>query len=129
MGMSQAITDGIRVSVKSQYVPQRSQPEQGYFFFAYTVEIANVGDASAQLTTRHWVITNADGEIKEVHGDGVVGHTPLLQPGQAFQYTSFCPLNSEFGTMHGSFQMIRDDGSAFDAAVAAFALATPTAVN
>ena len=129
MGMSQEITDGIRVSVKSQYIPQRSQPDRGYFFFAYTVEIANVGDETAQLTTRHWIITNADGEVQEVRGDGVVGHTPLLQPGEAFEYTSFCPLNSEFGTMHGSFQMIRDDGSAFDAAVAAFALATPTAVN
>lgn len=129
MGSSLAITEGIRVSVNSRYVPQRSKPEMGYFFFAYTVGILNDGSSAAKLVSRHWVITNAEGEVEEVRGPGVVGHTPHLEPGESFEYTSFCPLEAEFGTMHGSFQMVRDDGSEFDAVVEAFSLATPTAIN
>ena len=129
MGSSLAKTEGIRVSVASRYVEQRSRPELSYYFFAYTVSIQNDGESAAQLISRHWVITNAEGKVEEVRGAGVVGHTPHLEPGESFEYTSFCPLDSEFGTMHGSFQMVRDDGSEFDAAVEAFSLATPTAIN
>lgn len=115
--------------VRSIFVPERSDPLESEFFFAYTVEIANLGTESARLVNRHWVITNATGRVEEVRGPGVVGHTPHLQPGEAFEYTSFCPLDTEFGTMQGSYEMARDDGRRFDARIETFVLACPNAVN
>ncbi len=129
MGTSTCVTEGIRVSVESRFVPQRSDAEAGYYFFAYTVRISNEGHSPAQLESRHWIITRANGSTEEVRGPGVVGHTPLLAPGEAFEYTSFCPLDCEFGTMHGSYLMVREDGRRFHAAIAPFVLATPTAIN
>jgi ApaG protein len=124
--VSSALTQGIRVSVESLYLPQHSDPEIPRYVFAYTVVIANEGDRPARLVTRHWIITDAAGEVEEVRGPGVVGETPHLRPGQAFQYTSGCALKTPRGTMHGAYQMVRDDGEEFDAEIAPFALRAPT---
>ena len=125
--MSTAVTDGIRVTVRSLYMPEQSEPERRRYVFAYVVVIANEGDRAARLETRHWIITDAIGEIVEVKGPGVVGETPRIPPGGSHQYESFCVLKTPRGTMHGSYQMVRDDGSRFDAEIAPFVLATPTA--
>ncbi|WP_428262611.1 Co2+/Mg2+ efflux protein ApaG [Haliangium sp.] len=122
---STAVTDGVRVVVRSVYLAEQSVPEDGRYVFAYTVAIANEGDLPAQLRTRHWVITDGNGGVEEVRGPGVVGETPRLLPGQSFQYTSGCVLRTSIGTMHGSYQMFRDDGSHFDAIIAPFTLAVP----
>ena len=127
--MSDTTTRGVRVQVKSLFVKERSSPENNYFFFAYRVRIENVGDETVQLTTRHWVITDGNEQVEHVKGPGVVGETPRLKPGQHFEYTSFCPLGTPVGTMHGSYQMETEDGESFDAAIAPFLLSVPTAVN
>ena len=124
--MSRAVTDGIEVTVEARYMPNHSNPDVDHYVFAYTVVISNVGGPPAKLETRHWVITDGRGRIEEVKGDGVVGETPHLSPGQSFQYTSGCALETPRGTMHGSYQMVRDDGHAFDAEIAPFVLAVPT---
>ncbi len=125
--MSTAVTDGIRVSVTSEFRQDRS--EGGRFLFTYTVRIANEGARSAQLLTRHWIITDAGGERHEVVGDGVVGKQPLLEPGEAFQYTSFCVLDTPHGSMRGAYGMRRADGEEFEAEIAPFALVVPGNVN
>jgi ApaG protein len=126
---SQATTRGVTVSVKVSYIPERSDPHQGNYFFAYHIRIFNEGDETVQLLTRHWVITDASGHVEEVRGPGVVGKQPVLEPGESFEYTSFCPLPTPFGTMEGSYQMVTGSGAAFDAEVARFALAQPMVVN
>jgi ApaG protein len=123
---SSAVTQGIRVTVTSTYVAERSTPERGRYFFAYSVVIANEGAAPAQLRTRHWIITDGAGKVEEVKGDGVVGKQPRLGPGERFQYTSGCELTTPVGTMHGTSQLRRDDGTWFDATIAPFSLAAPT---
>lgn len=127
--MSDTTTRGIRVQVQSAYVPERSSPGDGEYFFAYTVRISNVGSESAQLVSRHWIISGPEGVVGEVEGPGVVGEQPLLAPGGSFQYTSFCPLKTPFGSMHGSYRMLLPTGESFEAAIAPFALAAPTALN
>lgn len=127
--VSSALTEGIRVTVKSAFRPDRSEPEKGRWLFTYTVRIANEGDALAQLVARHWIITNANGERQEVVGEGVVGHQPRLGPGQQFEYTSYCVLETPHGSMHGSYRMVRDDGSTFEAQIAPFPLIVPGSVN
>jgi len=122
---STALTDGIRVRVESAYLEDRSSPRDDRYVFAYTITISNEGQATAQLKTRHWIITDARGTVEEVRGDGVVGEQPRLAPGQSFQYTSGCVLNTPLGTMHGSYRFWRDDGSYFDAEIAPFSLASP----
>lgn len=129
MGTSDACTRGVRVKVISRYVPERSDPEHGAWFFAYTVTILNEGSATVQLLTRHWIITNADGHVEEVRGPGVVGAQPVLAPGESFEYTSACPLPTAFGTMHGTYQMVTEDKERFDAEIAPFSLSMPYAVN
>ena len=129
MGTSDTSTRGVRVKVRARYVPERSDPERDAWFFAYTVDIINEGSTTVQLLTRHWVITNANGHVEEVRGPGVVGAQPVLQPGESFEYTSACPLPTAFGTMHGSYQMITEDGERFDAEIAPFSLSMPYAVN
>lgn len=124
--LSTAVTEGIRVTVRSQYLPDQSSPEDDRFVFAYTVKIANEGTHTAQLRTRHWIITDGRGVVEEVRGDGVVGEQPRLGPGQTFQYTSGCVLQTAVGTMQGSYRFHRDDGTWFDAAIAPFSLASPT---
>lgn len=129
MKTSEATTNGVQVAVTSRYVPEQSDPEQGGWFFAYTVRITNSGQDTVQLISRHWVITDANGKTEEVRGPGVVGAQPVLRPGESFEYTSACPLPTAFGTMHGNYQMLTEDGESFDAEIAAFSLTTPFAVN
>ena len=124
---SSAYTDGIRVKVQSRYLADQSTSDK--FVFAYTITIANEGNATAQLRTRHWIITDGRGSIEEVRGDGVVGEQPRLSPGQSFQYTSGCVLRTPIGTMQGTYRMWRDDGSYFDAQIAPFSLAAPTSTR
>ncbi len=126
---SEVTTNNIRVRVHSRYVAERSDPDQDEWFFIYTVEVSNLGDTAAQLLSRHWIITNAEGERQEVRGPGVVGEQPNLEPGQSFTYTSACPLKTPFGTMHGTYQMISGDGERFDAEIAPFSLGEPNAIN
>ncbi len=122
---SSALTDGIRVNVRAQYLADQSSPGDDRYVFAYTVRIINEGNQPARLRTRHWIITDGRGTVEEVRGDGVVGEQPRLAPGQTFQYTSGCVLKTAVGTMQGTYQMFRDDGTGFDAEVAAFSLASP----
>lgn len=125
---SSAVTDGIRVRVQSQYLADQSSPPDRYVF-AYTITISNESTTHAQLRTRHWIITDGRGSVEEVRGDGVVGEQPRLAPGQSFQYTSGCVLKTPVGTMQGTYRMWRDDGSYFDAQIAAFSLASPDSVR
>lgn len=124
-----AITEGIRIEVRSEYSPSRSAPQNSHWFFVYTITITNEGDRPAQLVSRHWTITNAKGETSEVRGPGVVGEQPRLEPGKSFTYTSACPLETSFGTMAGTYQFRRDDGETFTARVPTFSLAMPYAIN
>jgi ApaG protein len=127
--VSTAVTEGIRVTVTTTYVPSQSSPAQHRYVFAYTVRIVNEGDETAQLKSRHWVITDGTGKVEEVRGPGVVGQQPLLKPGEHFEYTSGCVLETPRGTMHGSYQMVGADGRKFDARIAPFALALPYSLN
>lgn len=126
---SETVTKGIRVHVTTQYDPSRSAPHQNQWFFLYTVRISNEGTETAQLLTRHWIITDATGHVEEVKGPGVVGEQPVLSPGQSFEYTSGCPLTTPFGSMRGSYQMVTTGGERFDAEIAEFTLSEPTALQ
>lgn len=126
--MSVAVTNGVRVIVRSKYLPEQSIPAQGRYVFAYTVRISNEGEDTVQLKTRHWVITDGGGNVQEVRGEGVVGEQPVLKPRQSFEYTSGSILKTPWGTMQGTYQMHREDGSQFDAEIAPFLLSTPTVV-
>jgi ApaG protein len=110
------------VQVVPQYLPDQSSPEQGLYSFAYTITITNSGEVPAQLISRHWIITNAMGQAEEVKGLGVVGHQPLLKPGEAFEYTSGCRLRTPTGTMQGSYFCVAEDGERFEAVVPVFVL-------
>lgn len=107
---SDTITDGIRVTVRPQYLGEQSDPLQGRWVFAYHITIRNEGAAPARLVRRRWHIVDADGESHDVDGDGVVGHTPLLAPGGEFEYASYCPLQTPWGTMEGAYQLERAGG-------------------
>jgi ApaG protein len=111
-----------RVEVEPAFLAEQSAPEQGVFTFSYTITITNVGEVAAQLISRHWVITDSAGAIQEVKGLGVVGHQPLLQPGQSFQYSSGCRLATPSGTMRGSYFCVADDGERFETAIEPFVL-------
>ena len=127
--MSEAIARGVAVTVRAFYVAERSDPEQDYYFFAYRVRIANVGDEPVQLMSRHWIITDGEDAVEEVKGPGVIGEQPRLEPSQSFEYTSACPLSTPVGTMQGTYQMVLSDGEGFDAEIAPFTLAAPNALN
>ncbi len=127
--VSTATTDGIRVTVKAVYVPEQSSPRMRRYVFAYTITIANEGSVTAQLRTRHWIITDGDGRVEEVRGPGVVGQQPTLKPGEEFEYTSGCVLATPRGEMRGTYQMHRADGSRFDATIAPFSLTLPYSLN
>lgn len=129
MPKSEAVTYGIRVAVESTYHANRSNPAAREWFFSYAIRISNEGQCTVQLLTRHWTITDSDGHVEEIRGPGVIGQQPLLAPGESFEYTSFCPLATSFGTMHGSYQMERDDGTRFDATISPFALGDPYSIN
>jgi ApaG protein len=119
----------IAVVVEAQYLPEQSEPAAERFFFAYRIHITNTGSAAAQLISRHWIITDAEGKIEEVRGLGVVGHQPLLKPGESFEYTSSCPLPTPVGTMKGTYQMVAEDGTRFDAPISEFVLAMPRTLH
>jgi ApaG protein len=119
----------INVTVDSYYLAERSQPAEKYFFFAYRIRIENLGDEAAKLISREWIITDGDGNQQIVRGDGVVGEQPRLGPGQAYEYTSFCPLPTEVGAMEGSYFMRTDGGEMFRAEIAPFTLAVPGLLN
>ena len=126
---SDTTTRGIRIEVESTYLSDRSSPRDSQYLFAYHVRISNVGSETAQLVSREWIITSADGEVERVKGPGVVGETPVLPPGGAFEYTSYCPLKTTVGSMQGSYQMVTSDGERFEAQIAPFTLAVPHALN
>jgi ApaG protein len=129
MPKSQSKSGGIAVHVESNYIPDQSSPTAHRYVFAYTVRIENSGDQPAQLRSRHWVITDATGKKEEVRGAGVVGKQPLLHPGDAFEYTSGCVLETPRGEMRGAYQMFRPDGTEFDATIAPFVLELPHSLN
>jgi ApaG protein len=127
--VSNAITNGIRVSVTSVYVPSQSAPSAKRYVFAYTVRISNEGTQTAQLRSRHWIITDGQGKVEEVRGPGVIGQQPTLRPGEHFEYTSGCVLETPRGSMRGSYQMHVQGGTPFDADIAEFRLAMPHSLN
>jgi len=119
----------IVVDVATTYVEDQSDPRERRFVFAYTITIRNEGDVAARLMTRHWIITDANGKVQEVRGEGVVGEQPHLKPGQGFRYSSGAVLETPVGVMQGSYQMVADDGERFDAPIAPFSLAMPGVVH
>jgi ApaG protein len=123
------MTHRIRVEVQTNYLADQSRPVDRHFVFAYTITIRNEGDIPARLTHRHWLITDADGKIQEVRGEGVVGETPHLKPGQGFRYSSGAVIETPVGSMQGSYQMVTDTGTRFDAPIAPFRLAMPGILN
>ena len=126
---SEAITRGVRVSVTARYSPEYSDHSRRKWFFLYTIRITNEGSRTVQLLNRHWVITDANGEVEEVRGPGVVGQQPVLKQGESFEYTSGCPLQTPFGSMEGTYQMATARGAHFDAQIARFALREPGAIH
>jgi ApaG protein len=126
---SDTTTRGIRIQVTSTYLSDRSSPKDSQYLFAYHVRISNTGTETAQLVSREWIITSSEGDVERVKGPGVVGEKPVLQPGGAFEYTSYCPLKTNVGSMQGSYQMVTAGGERFDAQIAPFTLAVPNALN
>ena len=129
MFTSEAVTRGVRVSVLSEYAPDRSNPAKNEWFFLYTITITNEGSEIVQLISRHWLITDSGGHVEEVKGPGVVGQQPILGPGQSFTYTSGCPLSTPYGTMQGTYQMVARSGEFFDVTIAPFTLSEPYTVH
>lgn len=127
--MSDTTTRGIRVRVAPVYLPERSAPDEGSYFFAYRVRITNTGDETVQLMRRRWIITDGHSHTEKVEGPGVVGETPVLLPGASFEYTSFCPLPTSFGTMQGTYEMRTAAGERFEVEIGQFSLVAPQAVN
>ena len=126
--MSEAL-HAIDVAVRSRFLPEQSLPEDGRFVFAYTIRIRNTGSVPARLLSRHWLITDDNGKVVEVRGDGVVGEQPWLRPGEDFEYTSGAVLETAVGTMQGSYQMLADDGTRFEADIAPFTLSVPRTLH
>ena len=126
---SEAETDGVRVRVRARYSAEHSSPSASRWFFLYTIRISNESDTTVQLLNRHWTIVDGTGHTEEVHGPGVVGEQPVLEPGQAFEYTSGCPLQTPFGSMAGTFDMQRSDGTQLEAEVAFFQLIQPGSIH
>lgn len=114
-----------RIKVATNYISEQSEPESGRYVFAYTITIANTGEVPARLMSRHWIITDANGKVKEVSGDGVVGEQPHLNPGEEFRYSSGAVLETPVGAMQGLYRMQADNGVSFDAPIAPFTLAVP----
>ena len=127
--MNQPDLNNIQVDVETRYVEEQSNPEQNYYVFAYTITIQNKGKQAAQLLNRHWVITDSNQKVQEVRGEGVVGEQPLLKPGEQFVYTSGTMLETAVGTMKGSYEMLADDGSRFEAPIDEFVLSTPRVLH
>ena len=123
--MYNATTKSIEITVKPKYLEDQSEPSNDHYVWAYWVRIENHGDETVQLCTRHWRITDASGRLQEVHGDGVIGEQPILQPGESFEYTSGSPLSTPSGIMNGSYQMETEEGVRFDVEIPAFSLDSP----
>ena len=123
--MYKAVTHDIQVTVMPSYLAEQSEPDESRYVWSYTIEIANLGEVSAQLVSRHWIITDAAGRREEVKGPGVVGEQPILRPGDAFRYTSGCPLTTPSGIMAGTFRMVDENGHSFDVDIPAFSLDSP----
>lgn len=123
--MYRTVTNNFRVTVVPEFLGDRSEPARGRYFWAYRIEITNLGRSSAQLTHRHWRITDANGRLEEVKGAGVVGEQPVLAPGESYHYTSGCPLTTPSGIMAGSYRFVDENGAVFDVEVPAFSLDSP----
>ena len=123
--MYRAVTKNIEITVEPDFLEDRSDPRMGRYFWAYTIEIANKGDRTVQLVSRHWRITDANGKLDEVKGAGVVGEQPILREGESFRYTSGCPLSTPSGFMVGTYQMVDENGDAFEVTIPAFSLDSP----
>jgi len=123
------MSHSIEVEAEPAYIPAQSDPDENRYVFSYTITIRNTGDVAARLMTRHWIITNANGEVQEVKGDGVVGEQPHIKSGEGYQYTSGSIMETPVGSMRGSYQMMTDDGTEFDAEIPTFTLAVPGALN
>ena len=127
--MSENNSYTIDVQVRTRFVPDQSRPDDNRYVFAYTITLHNRGSVSAQLLTRHWVITDANGKVEEVRGDGVVGEQPWMRPGDDFEYTSGAVLETPVGTMGGSYLMLADDGTRFEAPIPSFTLSIPRTLH
>jgi ApaG protein len=127
--MADSIKYEIQVSTQVEYIPDQSSEEQDRYVFAYTITITNTGSIAAQLISRHWVITDASNSVQEVRGLGVVGEQPLLKPGESFEYTSGSAIATPVGTMKGTYQMVAEDGTKFDATIAEFTLSMPRVLH
>ena len=123
--MSDTCTRGVRITVQPRYVPDQSEPDRSHYLFAYQVTIRNEGEETVQLLSRHWIITNGEGKTEEVRGPGVVGEQPILREGESFRYTSGCPLTTPSGFMAGTYQMVDENGDAFEVTIPAFSLDSP----
>ncbi len=126
---SEAVTNNVRVEVESRFAPEYSRPLEQVWSFYYTIRITNEGHQTAQLISRHWIITDATGHVEEVRGPGVVGEQPTLAPGESFEYTSGCRLTTPTGLMRGTYQMVGEDGEHFDVEIAPFALDEPATIH
>ena len=129
MALAEAISHDFQVTAISRFMPERSNQEIPIFFFAYWITIKNQGETPAQLLNRYWHIMDADGRINEVEGEGVVGEKPLINPGESFEYNSFCPLPTEFGLMQGHYEMLGKDGAHFQIDIPQFRLSIPNSAN
>lgn len=129
MTMQKQLIPRFEVDVQVSYVEKESRPESGFYFFAYRVRILNKGNVPAQLMSRHWIITDALGQVEEVRGAGVIGVQPKINEGQHFEYESACPLNSPSGSMRGTYQMVTDEGENFEVEIPEFYLVSPTALH
>jgi ApaG protein len=127
--MSEAVTNNIRVEVLARYAPENSRPLEDVWAFQYTVRITNLRDEAVQLISRHWIITDGLDHVEEVEGPGVIGETPVIEPGQSFKYSSWCPLKTPTGMMHGTYQMVAAKGQPFDIEIAPFGLRARYSVN
>ncbi len=119
----------IQVAVATRFIDEQSAPDDNRYVFAYTITIRNAGDVPARLLTRHWIIIDGNGKVQDVRGDGVIGEQPWMRPGENFQYTSGAILETSVGTMQGSYQMLADDGTHFDAPISAFTLSIPRTLH
>ncbi|HXE77962.1 MAG: Co2+/Mg2+ efflux protein ApaG [Xanthomonadales bacterium] len=127
--MTEDSTYTIEVQVQARFVADQSEPQANRYVFAYTVQLRNAGRVPARLLTRHWMITDANGRVQEVRGDGVIGEQPWMRPGDRFEYTSGAVLETPVGTMGGSYQMLADDGTCFDAPIPTFTLSIPRTLH
>ncbi len=127
--MNKNIFNNVDVIVNTNYIENQSIPENNQYVFSYTITLHNTGNQAAQLESRHWVITDANGQTQEVRGEGVIGEKPLLQSGDEYRYTSGAVIKTPVGSMRGSYQMIAEDGTKFDAAIPVFTLSIPNILH